>query len=77
MYGSDQCDNCLQQKQYFKEDFPNIKYINCDIYFDICESRSIRSYPVWNLGETYLKGVKTLSELSEWSGCPLTYPNEN
>jgi hypothetical protein len=72
MYGSDRCDVCLNQKQILGEDFQDINYVNCDSYSDICESRSIRSYPVWSVNnENYYKGIKSIPELAELSGCAL------
>jgi hypothetical protein len=72
MYGSDRCEVCLNQKQILGEDFQDIKYVNCDSYGDICEARSIRSYPVWSVNdETYYKGIKSIPELVELSGCAL------
>jgi hypothetical protein len=72
MYGSDRCEICLNQKQILGNNFTDIKYINCDSYPDICEARSIRSYPVWSINdEKYYKGLRSLPDLSELSGCPL------
>ena len=72
MYGSDRCELCLNQKQILGSEFPDIKYINCDSYSDICEARSIHAYPVWSVNdENYYKGIKSLPELAELSGCSL------
>ncbi len=70
MYGSDRCEFCLNQKHILGDDFLDINYINCDVYSDLCETRGIRSYPVWSLNDKkFLKGVQSIPALAELSGC--------
>lgn len=69
MYGSDTCSNCINQKHILGEYLKDIQYVNCDFYYDLCQTRGIRVYPVWHIGDRYVKGVQSLPTLGEFAGC--------
>lgn len=71
MYGADTCENCLEQKRLFGEDFSRVNYVNCAFQSSLCEERGIMVYPVWARDNNVLIGVQSLANLSEFSGCPL------
>lgn len=85
MYGSQGCSSCGKQRALFGDSFQYINEIECDPRFEdhdpqvqLCISKNIEGTPTWILedesGNTltkYGKGVLTLEELSEASGCPL------
>lgn len=71
MYGSDTCENCLNQKAIFGSDFKNIKYVNCDFNQAECEQKHVTGYPFWWKGDKILLGVKSFAELKEFAGCAI------
>lgn len=69
MYGDDACQYCQIQKKMFGSAFSQIKYINCQFDQDICQSKGITAYPVWEKGQEIKKGVLDFEKLSQWTGC--------
>ena len=76
MYGSDACENCIQQKQMFGSDFTKIKYINCDFNKDECHQKGVTSYPVWFIGNRTLIGLQSLPELADAAQCKFEIKNQ-
>lgn len=70
MYGATNCSACAIEKGYFGENFPQIRYVNCDEYRDICNSKNIHAYPTWEdaTGKQY-KGAAKLTTLSDIANC--------
>ena len=70
MYGSDTCEHCQAQKEYFGSDFSNIDYTNCDFHQQICQQNNIKKYPTWYLpsGQT-VTGVQDPRQLAYLAGC--------
>lgn len=71
MYGSDTCENCINQKSFLGTDFKNINYVNCDFEEKICKEKGINVYPVWMRGDKILTGVQSLEKLKEFGECSL------
>ncbi len=73
MYGSFQCPHCLAQKHFFGTAFNFINYVECDPKGknsdpSLCISKSVTSYPTWEIGGKYYLGAKSLKELARISG---------
>lgn len=72
MYGADTCPHCQEQKKSFKGSFEKINYIECNRNPQECQKAGIKAYPTWEIDGNKTEGRKSLSELSELSGCSLT-----
>ena len=72
MYGSDTCPHCLNQKASFKGSFDLITYVECTRDQASCEKAEIMAFPTWGINGKKEVGEKSMSELAELSGCPLT-----
>jgi len=72
MYGADTCEACQNQKKILGEDFKNIKYVNCEFFYNECRKMNIATYPVWTFGERKLLGTQTRSALAAFAGCSST-----
>jgi len=70
-YGSNSCPYCDVQKELFGNSFDKINYVDCIEHFEICKEELIRVYPTWDFKGVKQEGVKTISELSTFSGCEL------
>jgi hypothetical protein len=69
MYGSDNCENCSNQKKILGEEFGLIRYVNCEFSVEDCRKKNISVYPVWALDGKVLLGVQTRDELASFAGC--------
>lgn len=72
MYGADTCPHCQEQKKLFKGSFGYVNYIECNRDPQECQKNEIQAYPTWEIDGKKTQGRKSLSELSELSGCALT-----
>jgi len=72
MYGSDTCPHCQEQKKAFKGSFDKVNYVECNRNPKECQDAEIMAYPTWEIGGKKTEGRKSLSELAELAGCPLT-----
>jgi len=72
MYGADTCPHCQEQKKAFKGSFDMVNYVECNRNPQECQAAEIKAYPTWEIDGVRTEGRKSLSELSELSGCPLT-----
>jgi len=75
MYGEDTCEYCQSQKRMFGSDFENINYHNCQFEQELCQSKGISNYPVWEKDGKQSLGIKTFTELADWSRCKLPQKN--
>ena len=79
-YGAFWCPNCAKQKEMFGKSFQYVTYIECDARGknpqpSLCKEKNIKGYPTWEYNETFLEGVQSLEELSQWTGCSLSAEN--
>lgn len=72
MYGADTCPHCQEQKKSFKGSFDKVNYVECNSNPQECQKAEIMAYPTWEINGNKTEGRKSLSELAELSGCPLT-----
>ncbi|OGG00242.1 hypothetical protein A2Y99_03510 [Candidatus Gottesmanbacteria bacterium RBG_13_37_7] len=72
MYGTKYCTACAIQKEYFREYFQNITYIDCSEQPEVCASKKISSYPTWTdrSGNQY-KGAIPPSTLFQLANCQI------
>ncbi len=70
MYGSNHCAACAIQREYFRDSFKQILYINCDENKKLCQEKNINSYPTWEdrYGTKY-KGAISPDILGQLSNC--------
>ncbi len=73
MYGSYTCAHCDKQKKLFGGAFAYIPYVECnrrgpDPDPALCKTKSIKSYPTWEIEGKLYRGMKTLEQLGEISG---------
>ena len=77
MYGAFWCPHCQDQKEDFGSSWKYVTYIECSLpdrsgQTPLCQKEGIESYPTWEFSDkSREKGVMTLNELSEKTGCPL------
>lgn len=71
MYGSNTCPHCNEQKKSFKGSFDLITYVECNQNPTACQEAAIDAYPTWEIDGKRTEGRKSLSELSELTGCAL------
>ncbi len=80
-YGTFWCSHCSDQKAIFGDSIQYVNYIECSTpdkmqQTQICIDAGIDSYPTWDFeGGLRSKGVLTLEELSDKTGCSLTPEN--
>lgn len=73
MYGSYSCSHCERQKELFGGAFGHITYVECsrsgpDPNPALCATKGIKSYPTWEIGGEFYKGIRTLEQLGRISG---------
>ena len=71
MWGANSCPHCKAQKADFKGSFDLVTYVDCDQEIQRCIEEGIEGYPTWEIDGKRIAGKKSLSELSELTGCPL------
>ncbi len=71
MYGAEYCGHCNNQKDMFGNSFKYIEYVECSDVVEYCKSKGIEGVPTWEIDGELYTGVQELSELSEYTGCPL------
>jgi glutaredoxin len=69
MYGTEWCSYCNRQKELFGNSFREVTFIDCDKNKALCQSEGITGYPTWKVNGNSYPGLKTLTQLSEISGC--------
>jgi hypothetical protein len=70
--GTNWCSHCKEQKALFGNSFQFIDFKNCDVSAEWCRSAGVRAYPTWITPDgAKLTGVKSLSALSQLSGCSM------
>jgi thiol-disulfide isomerase/thioredoxin len=73
MYGTSWCHYCQQQKTMFAPFFANyIQFVDCDLNQEICQNKSVLSYPTWIIDDKRAVGLQSMQQLSELSGCKLS-----
>ena len=79
-YGAFWCPHCQNTKAMFGKSVKLLPYVECSTpdgkgQLQVCKDLGISNYPTWMKSggstSTALTGEKTLSELSEFSGCAL------
>ena len=76
-YGSQSCEHCKEQKEFFAESAKYLHYVECDEYakdsdHETCESVKINAYPTWIFKDgTYLVGKQTFKDLSDKTTCEI------
>lgn len=70
MYGSNSCEYCRQQKKMFGSQFEELNFVNCEFEKDLCESKGITAYPVWEIGTQRAIGIQNFEQLSQLANCP-------
>lgn len=76
-YGAFWCPHCANTKAMFGSSAKLLPYVECSTpngqdQLEICKERKITNYPTWIFSDgTILTGERTLSELSQASGCSL------
>lgn len=83
MYGSWWCPHCANQKKMFEGAFDQVAYVECSLNGSrefnapVCLEKGIGDgygVPLWEFADdALLSGERTLQELSEVSGCPLSH----
>jgi hypothetical protein len=71
IYGADWCHNCQSQKRKFGKSFQYVEYIECERNPQQCLDAGIESYPTWIYNDETRVGVRSLEEISSWTGCEL------
>lgn len=69
MFGADTCENCVNQKKIFGDDFKNVNYVNCEFNIEECRKKGIAAYPAWSLEDKIITGTQTLPALAKFAGC--------
>ena len=76
-YGAFWCPHCQRTKAMFGTAATLLPYVECSTpdgkgQTQICIDKKIQSYPTWMKPDgSSINGEHTLSELSQFSGCPL------
>ncbi|MGL5830876.1 MAG: hypothetical protein ACRCZE_01880 [Candidatus Altimarinota bacterium] len=70
MYGDNTCEFCRQQKKMFGSQFEELNYVNCQFEKEICESKGISAYPVWEINEKRAIGIQNFEQLGQLTNCP-------
>ena len=73
MYGSFRCVHCRKQKELFGTAFGRIRYVECEedgprANPKLCAKKHIKSYPTWEIGGNFHRGLMTLEQLEKLSG---------
>lgn len=77
MYGTWWCSHCQNQKDEFGDAFSYVNYVECSppglrAMNEECEQAGIEGFPTWTDAQgNILPGEKTMTDLSEISGCAL------
>lgn len=70
MYGVNTCEYCQQQKKMFGSQFEELNFVNCEFERELCESKGITVYPIWEMGTKRAIGIQNFTQLSELANCP-------
>lgn len=75
MYGTKTCSSCNAQRDFFKDNFQFVPYVDCSVNQDICLQKNITGFPTWEdkNGKRY-SGYIALEVLADLSGCSTTKP---
>ncbi len=69
IYGNDFCTYTNQQLSFFGKSRKYLKYITCANHKELCDSKSVKITPTWEINGTVVSGIQDLKTLSEMSGC--------
>jgi len=73
LYVSTGCPHCASQKELFGSSVEYLNIIDCRVTQQPCIDNNIQYVPTWVInGENKGSGVKTLDELANLTGCPLS-----
>lgn len=68
------CPHCHDQKELFgRQATARLKVIECapdgrNSQAALCEAKKLEAYPTWEINGKLISGVKSLSQLAQWSG---------
>ncbi|MBI2449458.1 hypothetical protein HYV49_04130 [Candidatus Pacearchaeota archaeon] len=68
-YIDDNCQQCEEQKKLFDNFDMNINYINCNANKYACHVDSVDFVPSFKFKEKLYKGVFSLNQIAEITGC--------
>ena len=71
MYGTDRCHACTDQKEIFGSSFQHIKYVNCDVDPELCDTEGVEAYPTWKYNTRIYGGKRDLNFLSSLTSCEI------
>ena len=80
LYMQTGCFACKKQEEVFGESYKDLRVINCaeqENYDECFVKNKIRYTPTWIINYEQHTGYKTISELSELTGCELKEENQN
>jgi hypothetical protein len=69
LYGAAKCVDCKKQIDLFGNGFKFVNYVECNGHSGVCQDLS--GVPSWHIGENFVYGVKSLSELRILANCEI------
>jgi len=82
-YGAFWCPHCQEQKKEFGKSAKLLPYVECSTadgrgQLPVCIEKKVETYPTWYFKDGSIKtGTLSLSDLSEFTGCPLVADTKN
>jgi len=76
-YGAFWCPNCQAQNKMFGKSKQYLPYVECSTpdgksQLQVCKDKNVTNYPTWEFPDgSRLLGQRSVSELSEKTGCAL------
>ena len=63
------CPACKTQENIFGEDYEKLNVIDCFYEREKCIEKKIEVTPTWIIQEEQFKGIKSIDQLKELTGC--------
>ncbi|MDO8660805.1 MAG: hypothetical protein Q7K43_02865 [Candidatus Woesearchaeota archaeon] len=71
MYGNDFCSYTQKQLSWFEKSRKELNYVRCADNKQLCDSKSVRTTPTWEINGAMYPEVQTFERLSTLSGCAI------
>ncbi len=71
IYGNDFCKYTGEQLAMFGSASKKLNYVKCAENKEVCDEKSVRITPTWEINGNFYKEVQPLQRLSELTGCKL------
>ena len=71
VYGNDHCSFTQKQLSWFGNSRDNLNYVKCAENKELCDSKSVKVTPTWEINGAMYPEVQTFERLSALTGCSI------